>query len=427
MSLADVEKPRDPLASLRIQRAEPPRRAGSRARRWVRRFVVLVVLIGLAALGLFAASQTGLLNVAQALQPRPEVRVGTVSVVTGRAGDAVVKATGYLESRRQARIGARAPGRIETLNVEEGTRVQKGEVMAILEHADLKAALAAAKATLQRAHAEVVQHEVEIARTKRKHEREERLRQSLASAESASDDARFQYEAAVAKLDVMQAAVSLAQAEVLRAEQMNENMFIRAPFDGTVISKDAELGESILPGGMGEASGRGSVATIADLEHLEVECDVKEDYISRVRIGQPAEVAVDAVPDRRYTGKVRKIIPMGNRARATIKVQVEIVDADARLFPEMSSTVFFLPDEPAETAEKADRRIYCPTDALVSDGKRDYVWLVDGEQRVQRADVKTGNAHDGQTEVFEGVSGGERVVLRPTDDLRAGQRVKVAE
>jgi RND family efflux transporter MFP subunit len=427
MPLADVEKPRDPLASLRIPRSEPPRPSGYRVRRWLRRLVVLALLIGLASLGLFAASQSGLLNVAEALQPRQEVRVGSVSVVTGRAGDAVVKATGYLESRRQARIGARAPGRIETLNVEEGTRVHKGEVLAILEHEDLKAALAAANATLQRAQAEVVQHQVEIDRTQRKHEREERLRKSGASAESASDDARFLYEAAVAKLGVLQAAVSLAQAEALRAQQTTENMFIRAPFDGTVISKDAELGESILPGGMGEASGRGSVATIADLDHLEVECDVKEDYISRVRIGQPAEVAVDAVPDRRYTGKVRKIIPMGNRARATIKVQVEILDADEHLFPEMGSTVFFLPDDSADTAEKPDRRIYCPTDALVSDGEREYVWLVDREGRIEPADVRTGNANDGQTEVFEGLSGGERVILRPSPDLHAGQRVKVAE
>src|SRR6185295_11917375 len=134
----------------------------------------------------------------------------------------------------------------------------------------------------------------------------------------------------------LEAAIALAAARVREAEQMQANMFIRAPFGGTVISKDAEVGESILPGGMGEASGRGSVVTVADLEHLEVDCDVKEDYISRVKVDHPAEVAVDAVPGHRYQARVRKIIPMGDRARATIKVKVAIAKVDDRLFPNMS-------------------------------------------------------------------------------------------
>ncbi|HVJ85008.1 MAG TPA: efflux RND transporter periplasmic adaptor subunit, partial [Caulifigura sp.] len=150
-----------------------------------------------------------------------------------------------------------------------------------------------------------------------------------------------------AKRDTLDAAVALAEAKVQETEQFKENMIVRAPFDGTVISKDAEVGESILPGGMGEASGRGSVVTIADLERLEVDCDVKEDYIGRVLSGSPAEVAVDAVPNRRYSAKVRKVIPMGDRARATIKVKVAITDADERLFPNMSAKVYFLP-EPGE-------------------------------------------------------------------------------
>jgi len=425
MSLANVDKPRDPLASLRIPRTEPPRTSGS-GRRWLRRLLVLFVLFALAGGGLAVVSRSEWLDVAAALQPRLEVRVGAVSVSTGRSGDAVVVASGYVESRQQAKIGARGVGRIETLNVEEGTRVRKGDVLAVLEHADMLAALAAAKAMLRRSQTEVVEHEVEIARTKREHERSEKLRPSRALTESEHDQARFQYEAAVARLESLKAAINLAEARVREAEQVKENMFVRAPFDGTVISKDAELGESILPGGMGESSGRGSVVTIADLDHLEVDCDVKEDYISRVAIGQPAEVAVDAVPDRRYAGKVRKIIPMGDRARATIKVKVEILDSDGRLFPEMSSTVYFLPDE-SEGKKSAERRLFCATEAIVKDAGRSYVWLVDEQDRLQRVEVKTGDANNGQTEILGGLSGGERAVMRPPAELRNGQLVKVIE
>jgi RND family efflux transporter MFP subunit len=432
MSLAEVERPpkqRDPVAALRISKAAPLR-PSRRGRRWLVRLFVLGILAGVVVGGLYVAHVKGMFNVqevVEALQPRVEVRVAAVSVQTGRAGDAVVVATGYLESRQQAKIGARAPGRIQSLNVEEGSTVKEGELIAELEHDDLDAALAAARASVERANAEVAEQQVEIARTKREFERLQKLRPSHAVTESEFDEARFLYEGAVAKLKSLQAAVTLAEARVREAEQVKANMFVRAPFDGTVISKDAELGESILPGGMGEASGRGSVVTIADLDHLEVDCDVKEDYISRVEVGQPAEVAVDAVPDRRYEGRVRKIIPMGDRARATIKVKVEIVDSDGRLFPEMSSTVYFLPDKSELPEETTERRIFCPSEAVVTEGERIFVWLVDDEDRLQQVDVETGEANNGQTEILGGLSGGERVVMRPPANLKTSQLVKVSE
>jgi RND family efflux transporter MFP subunit len=335
-------------------------------------------------------------------------------------------ATGYVESRQQAKIGARATGRVQDLYVEEGTFVKEGFVLAILEHADLEAALAAAKATLRQTQAQAAEHEVEVARTKKRFEREERLNKAAASTPTTYDDAKFAYDSAIARRESLAAAVELAQARVQEAEQMTENMRIRAPFDGTIISKDAELGESILPGGMGEASGRGSVATIADLAHLEVECDVKEDYIGRVAFDQECEVAVDAVPGRKYTGKVRKVIPMGDRARATIKVKVEITDADEQLFPEMSATVYFLPDEEA-AVEVPERRVYCPEDALVENAEGEHVWTVDAEGRLRKVAVKVGTRDAGRAEILEGLSGGERVVLRPAPELHAEQLVKAVD
>lgn len=425
MPLADADKPRDPLATLRIARTQPTPPSRKR-RRWLRRLFILLPLVAIAA-GVVAAVKSGRLDSVTTMFERPrEVRAATVSVQTGRAADATVVATGYLESRRQAKIGARAPGRIETLSVEEGSRVKKGEVLAMLEHADLEASLAATKAEASRTRAQLVEQQVEIDRTKRENDRAEKLLPTRALSEAEYDEAKFAYEGAVAKLESLKASIELAEARVREAEQLKENMFVRAPFDGTVISKDAEVGESILPGGMGESSGRGSVVTIADLDSLEVDCDVKEDFISRVAQGRLAEVAVDAVPGRRYKGKVRKIIPMGDRARATIKVKVEILDADERLFPEMSGTVYFLPDETESAPVAAERRVFCPTDAIVKDGDANYVWIIDNEH-LRRADVTTSGSNDGRTEIRSGLSGGEKVVVEPSPELREKQEVRLAE
>lgn len=428
MALADVDSPRDPLATLRIARTKPsnsPRSGGPR-RSWLRRLGIVALLVLLAVGAVAAASYTGLLNAAKVFESRIEVQVANVSVHTGRSADAVVVATGYLESRRQAKIGARAPGRIELLHVEEGSRVKKGEILAALEHADLDAVLAANQAEVERTRAALAEQEVVVERTKREYDRAIKLQPSKVITETEFDIAKYEHEAAVAKVKSLNASIALADARVREAEQLRENMFVRAPFDGTVISKDAEVGESILPGGLGEGSGRGSVVTIADLDSLEVDCDVKEDYISRVVVDRPAEIAVDAVPGRRYKGTVRKVIPMGDRARATIKVKVAIVDADERLFPEMSGTVYFLPSADESATAATDRRIFCPADAIVKEADASHVWVVKDE-KVERVKVRAGSTTDNRTEILNGLSGGEKVVVKPPADLSDGRLVKVAE
>lgn len=427
MSSTETQGSSDALSKLRIDRSDESRSHGKRSWRivWA---IVLLLLIGV--FGFAVALGTGSIGdwvaVPDALRPRTEVRVATVTVESGRSADALVVATGYLESRRQAMIGARAPGRIQEVHVEEGSNVKQGDVLAILEHADLEASLAAVQATLTRARAELAEQAVVVARTQSDFARSEELFAAQIMTEADYDAAKFGHQAAVARVDALKAAIELSQARVREAEQLKENMFIRAPFDGTVISKDAEVGESILPGGMGEASGRGSVVTIADLEHLEVDSDVKEDFIARIKVGRLAEVAVDAVPDHRYQGQVRKIIPMGDRARATIKVKVEILDIDERLFPNMSSTVYFLPEQTTDVPSD-HRRVFARRSAIVDSTSGSYVWIIGDEDRVQRLDIVAGDTHDNRTEIKEGLTGGERVVLDPPDELRDGHRVKLAD
>jgi len=431
MSTANSGPAGDPLTSLRISR--PPERSG---RSFVGRFfgflVVATVLAAIGVGGYVMAERRGWLKaeaewIPEAIRSRIEVRTAKVAVEIGRSADAVVVASGYLESYRQANIGARAAGRIESIAVEEGSVVESGEIIAVLDHKDIDAALAAVRAGLLQAKAQLDEQVVEVARCLKELNRNESLRKSNNLSEAEYDTAYFKHQSAVARIETLKAAVALAEARVTENEQFRENMIVRAPFSGTVISKDAEVGESILPGGMGEASGRGSVVTIADLKRLEVDCDVKEDYIGRLTTGYPAEVAVGAVPGHRYSARVRKVIPMGDRARATIKVKVEILDADERLFPDMSATVYFLP-QPGETpVDVKPQRIFCVADAIVTVGGDSFVWTVDDKLTVARRPVTTGIERDGRTEILEGLSGGERVIIKPPETLEAGQVVKLRE
>jgi RND family efflux transporter MFP subunit len=426
---------RDALATLRIDRSQKTvQKSSGGFFKWFGIFVSFVLLL---ISGYFAAVRMGWVNaetttaggwleVPDIIKNRPEVRIVRTTIEKGRSADATVVATGYLESRRQAKIGARAPGRIQSVSVEEGSRVKKDEVLAVLEHADLDASLAATKATLARSLAAIEEQTVVIEQNKREYSRAKSLLASRSISDTEHDKAKFDYDSSVARLKSMKTDVQLAEARLREAEQLKENMFIRAPFDGTVISKDAEVGESILPGGMGDASGRGSAVTIADLDNLEVDCDVKEDYISRVRSGQQAEVSVDAVPGRRYHATVRKVIPMGDRARATIKVKVTITDADDRLFPDMSSTVYFLPEPEANETQSEEPRMFCPEECVRTDEQGEFIWIIDAKAHAQQARVTTGKRKDNRVEILSGLKGDEKLIADPPK-LNVGQPVKVSE
>lgn len=366
-------------------------------------------------------------QVPDAIRTKSEVRVVRPVIERRRAADASVVATGYLESRRQAKIGARAVGRVQSVFVEEGSKVKKDDVLAVLEHADLDASLAATEATLARSKAAIDEQNVLILQNKREYDRARDLLASRSISNTEYNKARYDFESAEARRKSMEAEVQLAEARLREAQQLKENMFIRAPFDGTVISKDAEVGESIMPGGMGEASGRGSAVTIADLEHLEADCDVKEDYIGRVRVGQHTEISVDAVPQRRYHGVVRKIIPMGDRARATIKVKVALTDIDDRLFPNMSSTVYFLTESDQDSQTENDKpRMFVPEDSIVTDSTETIVWVADEKDHAQRIKVSIGAKKDGRVEITSGLTGDERIIANP-QKLSNNQPLKVSQ
>ena len=342
-----------------------------------------------------------------------EVRTAFVQVDS----QSLLSANGYLESRRQAKVGAKVAGLVKEVMVEEGQKVEKGSIMVVLEHADLDASLNAMGATLEQTRADLQLAEENLQQYERQLVHSKELyRKGFLSSEQYEQQKSLKRTQEIT-CGARRAAIVAAEARVNEAEQHRMNMFVRAPFNGTVITRDAEVGETITPGGMGQASGRGSVATLADLSHLEVDTDVKEDFISRIVIGQPAEIAVDSVPDRRYQGTLRQIIPMGDRARGTIKVKVAILDADEKLFPEMSATVHFLPEKEEGESEVKASTIYIQEDAIVSsEGGSSFVWQIK-QGRVQRVGVELGPLQEGQYPVLNGLSGGEKVVLDPPENL----------
>jgi RND family efflux transporter MFP subunit len=411
---------RGELSSLKIDRSLT--RKSSLLSRLVWLVLGLAVLTGIGG-GAYWALQDRLF-------PLPVVNVESARVMTKGQVSAQLTATGYLESRWQAAVGAKVPGRIASIPVEEGDKVRTGDVLAELEHSDLDASLASRKVAVTLAEAQVSEAEYTLAQNERNMNRQRQLYDRNAGTLEGVEQAETAYQVAKATLAAREAALASSKSSVTEAEEAIKNMFIYAPFDGTVVTKDAEQGESIMPGGMGASSGRGSVITLAKLDELEVDTDVKEDYLGQLHKGQPAQVLVDAVPQHRYKGRLREIIPMGDRTRGIVKVKVQIIDPDERLFPELSATVLFLPE--AEESDRAQEKgVFIPAAAMQDSEGQKFVWvatITDSQGPVRKVVIiTTGDSSEGLVEIKEGLSGGEQVVVNPPPGLKDGEQVKLAE
>jgi RND family efflux transporter MFP subunit len=391
--------------------------------------LVVLMLWSILGVGLLAgAAAAAYWMLEDRLFPPPTVQLEAVRIMTLGQAQTELTATGYLESRWQAAVGAKVPGRIANIPVEEGDKVAVGDVLAELEHSDLDAMLASRQVSVQLAEAELAEAEFNVTQAQRDLVREQDMFARKVGTQAALERAETTFNAAKAVERARRAAVDAAKSAVLEAEESIRNMFIYAPFDGTVVTKDAEKGESIMPGGMGASSGRGSVITLAKLDELEVDTDVKEDFLGQLRKGQPTEVVVDAVPDRRYKGRLREIIPMGDRTRGVVKVKVSILNPDERLFPELSATVHFLPDQKEGAPNQAEQKaIFAPVAAIQGEGDDRYVWVYE-RNSVRRAKVSTvGEENDGLVQVEGELTGGEQVVINAPAGLQAGVEVQPAE
>ena len=411
------------LSKLRINRDEPPpavKRALGRVLWLVAAAVVIiaaVVMIGRRGGGVPVQVVT------------VSATTGGTGAVGGGSGSVAVVANGYVVARTKAAVSAKIPGRLAALNVSEGSQVQKGEIIARLDNADYAAAVGQAEAELASAKATLIETQSDRDQMQREFVRVRDIRAQNPNLVSPQDveNADSKARQADARVSAQQARVDAAAAGQRVAEANLENTYIRAPFSGTVLRKEAEVGEVVAPS-VGGGLTRGAVVTMADLATLEVEVDVNEAYIARIQRDQQARITLDAYPDTAFRGAVRQIIPTADRQRATVQVKVSILDHDPRILTEMGAKVEFLAAaRPAQTgvAQPVERpRIIIPAEAVRSENGRDVVWIVrDG--RLQSRDVDAGPVSGNFREIRSGLSGGEQLLVGGVETPRAGQRVKV--
>ena len=396
------------LSRLQIAReGATPSPARSRRRYYIAGAVLLALLV-IAAL---AVVRTRALKVSVA---RAELR--------GGAGAGGLTANGYVVARTQASVSSKLPGRLALLSVDEGDRIAAGAVIARLEAAEYEAGVRQAAAEALGADAVFHEAESQLAQARRAHERAVSLHAQELIAEQALEDAATARTVAEARVRAAAARREAARQGELAARANLANTVIRAPFTGTVLRRDAEVGEVVAPAVAGGGFTRGAVVTMADLSTLEVEVDVNEAYIGGITSAQPAEIVLDAYPGVPFPGHVRQVVPTADRQKATVLVRVAIDAQDPRILPEMGARVVFR-DTANSAAAALPARVYVPAAAVRSEGERSIVWVVrDG--RASRVEIEAGPVSADEREVRRGLSGGEQLILDPPAELVEGARVE---
>ena len=350
-----------------------------------------------------------------------------VDVATVRANDkggrpALLNASGYVTPRRRATVAAKITARVNEILVEEGMRVEAGQILAKLDDSDARARLTSIMADRDATAATLGEMRVNLANAERELQRTEELWKNGFVAEQARDQARTTVESLRARLVLAGEQVGASEARVQIAQQDLDNCTVRAPFAGIVVSKDAQRGEMVSPVSAGGGFTRTGIATIVDMSSLEIEVDVNESYIARVGAGQPVTAVLDAYPDWQIPARVRTVIPTADRQKATVKVRVTFDQLDPRILPDMGVKVTFLGEEPSAPAAGGSA-VLVPRTALRDEGGTAAVFVY-REGRVERRAVRLGQPRGDEHEVIAGVSDGEQVVVTGVDKLRDGQRAQ---
>lgn len=405
------------LSSLRINRTAHPEPGGGTS--WGKIIGVALVLI------LISGGAWYLLSGSSSLLSKEEVEVAVASLSSPSQVNSVLTASGYVVAERKAAVSSKATGRLTALYVIEGDSVQQGQVIGRIESDDVEARVVQLQAALAMATADVEDAQVEVDDAKRAFDRQTNLHQKGAIPLADVDVAKARYDRARAQLNARKAGVDVANANIRAAKVEVENTVIRAPFTGTVLNKNANVGEVITS--LGAAAGsRGAVVTIADMASLEVEADVSESNIERIVPNQPCEVTLDAFPEKRYRAYVHKIIPTADRAKATVLIKIRFAERDDRVLPEMSAKVLFLKPDAEQASEDAAPQLMVPASAVVVRDSKKVVFRIVGE-KAEAVTVTTGKTSGTFVEITQGVSAGDRMVLRPSEHLRNGATIAVKQ
>jgi RND family efflux transporter MFP subunit len=400
------------LGSLKIDRSRQPSGDASNRKLFIALGVAAAVAVVIVAFFVF----------------RPKAaEVTTVKVeatsASSSAGTAVLNASGYVVARRMATVSSKVTGKIEEILVEEGMAVKKDQVLARLDPVNLRTVLTMAERELEASRRNLAEIEVRLAEARRNLERNEALVKQQLVSQTALDASRAEANALAARLAAAEANVKVAESGLAMRRNDYDDLQVRAPFAGVVISKDAQPGEIVSPMSAGGGFTRTGIATIVDMDSREVEVDVNEAYINRVRENQRVEATLDAYPDAPVAAHVINIVPTADRTKATVKVRIGFDTLEPRILPDMGIKVRFLDDQPAQAAG-AGPRIRVPAAAVQRIGEESYVWVV-ADERVEQRAVTVGPESEGSLEVQAGLRDGEELVSPVVEGLADGDKVKI--
>ncbi|PTX92689.1 efflux RND transporter periplasmic adaptor subunit [Opitutus sp. ER46] len=404
-----MSQPLPNLDGLRIARENAPRRRSA---------LLPVALAAVAAV--LVAGGTWWYSRSRAVEVR--VAVAREAAATSADPGVVLNASGYVVARREATVSSKVTGRVAGILIEEGMTVTEGQVLARLDDTNVRASFDLAQAQVNAARAALGETRAHLREAELDLKRQRQLRTQAVAAQAELDRAEAATDALRARLEQQQAELAVAERNAAVWQQQLDDMEIRAPFAGTVTSKNAQPGEMISPMSTGGFT-RTGICTIVDMQSLEIEIDVNESYINRVRAGQPVEATLDAYPEWRIPCHVVAIIPTADRNKSTVRVRIGFEALDPRILPEMSAKVGFREAASGVVGPSSARRgVLVPRAAVISDGGRAVVLVVSGSVAERRAvTVAAGQGEDAL--VTAGLAAGERVILRPPPGLTDGTRV----
>ena len=402
---------KDDLASLRIDQSA---RGGTGRRGPL--ILLLVLVLAVAGAGWVLAGRDAAADV--------ELATVTAASAGGAGSNSVLNASGYVTARRRATVSSKVTGKVLEVFVEEGKAVRRGQVLARLDDSQIQSMLNVARAQLAAAERAAAEDVARLREAELTLERRRQLVTERVISKAELDAAEAQVASLQARIAHAEQQVQVARAQVEARKTDLDDMVVRAPFDGVAISKDAQPGEMISPVSAGGGFTRTGICTIVDMSSLEIEVDVSESYIKRVREGQPVEAILDAYPDFRIPAHVITTVPAADRQKATVRVRIGFDALDPRILPDMGVKVAFL-EAPAPAGAPADVRpaILVPSRAVRSDGGASVVFVVQ-DDRAERRAVRTGSTAGDRIEVTSGLNPGERIVVDGPATLADGARVR---
>lgn len=399
------------ISKLRIDKTKITPHPGKRRKHLYLIFILILIIV------------VGFLYIKGILKPAVQVEVVTVTQIYPSQTFTLLNASGYVVAQRKAAVASKVTGRLVSLSVEEGSRVKAGQVIARLENDDVIALRDQAEANLNAARHNLEQAKAELRDATLSFNRNKDLFAEGYVSQTDYDALEARYNKALAAVAAAEATIKAGAAALKNANVAIEYTLIRAPFDAVVLTKNADIGDIVTPIGAA-AEAKAAVVTIADMNSLQVEVDVSESNINQVKVGQPCEIQLDALPDSRFRGAVHMIVPTADRTKATVMVKVRFIDNDSRILPEMSAKVALLSRETKDEERKLLTAL--SKDAVITRNGKNFIFLIK-DDRVIKTPIIIGKQLGDMTEVISGVKAGDRVVLKPLDKIKDGSRIKIPE